>query len=112
MVSREKRGLIKTWTGLRERRGVRFTELIEEPSMAGRCDVRWGTDLWKRRRDCKRRWLALHSFLAGLEQLINPVLNDVVAALNTQCSDVGQKEHAPFLLRQSGQKLNEMGIWR
>ena len=74
-------------------------ELVEEPSLAGRCDVRWGTNLLgKGRRKGERRWLALYSFLPGLEQLINPVLNDVVTALDAQCADVRQKEHASFLL--------------
>jgi hypothetical protein len=45
-----------------------------------------------------RRWLVLYPLLAGLKQLIDPVLNDVVATLNAQCSDVGHKEQAPFLL--------------
>jgi len=68
--------------------------------MAGRCDVRWGADLLgKGGRKGESRWLALYSFLAGLKQLINPVLDDVVAALNTQCSDVGQKEGTSFLLQ-------------
>ena len=68
--------------------------------------------LGKGGRKGERGWLALDSFIAGLKQLINPVLDDVVAALNAQCSDIGQKERASFLLQESGRHLNEMGIWR
>ena len=53
------------------------------------------------------RWLVLYSLLARLEQLINAVLNNFVAALNAQSSDVGHKEQASFLLGRSSQHADE-----
>jgi hypothetical protein len=37
----------------------------------------------------ERGRLVLDSFRAGLKQLVSPVLNDIVAALDTQHSGVG-----------------------
>jgi len=93
-----RRGLADARTGLRVRWGVGL-ELVHEASLTGCRYVRWSADpLGKRGRKGGGRWLVLYSLLARLKQLINPVLNNVVAALNAQCSDVGQKKEAPFLL--------------
>jgi len=50
------------------------------------------------------------SLLIRLKQLIDPVLNDVIAALNAQRSDVGHEESAPFLLKQLNRRLDETGL--
>ena len=92
------RGRVEARGGLRERRGVRL-ELVEESSLTGCCDIGRSTDLVRKgRREVKRRWLMLYSLLAWFKQLVDPVLDDVVVALDAQCSDLAQKERVPFLL--------------
>ena len=102
-----RRGLGDVGTGLRICWGV-GVELVHEMSLAGCRCVRWRTDLLRKGRwKGGGRWLVLHSFLARLEQLINAVLNNVVAALNAQSSNVGHKEQTSFLLGWLNQHTDE-----
>lgn len=83
--------MVDTGAGLGKRRGVRF-ELTVQTSLAGRRDIWRSADLLgKGGRNGQRRWFVLHSLLARFKQLVDPILNDVIAALNAQGPDVGHK---------------------
>lgn len=105
-----RRRLADARTGLRVCWGVRL-ELVHEASLASCCNVRWSAHLLRKRgRKGSGRLLVLYSLLARLEQLIDPVLDNVVAALNAQCSDIGHEEQAPFLLGRLSRCLDEAGF--
>ena len=109
-----RRGLHGTGAGLRKCWSIGLQpELLKQPGLATCCDVRRRTDLLgKRGGNDERRLLILHSLLARLKQLVDPVLNDAEVALNGQRPKVGPKELAPFLLRLLVQHLNEIRRWR
>ena len=94
-----------TGTGLRKRWGG---ELAAKASRAICPDVRWSTDLLRKRgRNGEWRLIVLHPLVARLQQLVDPILDDVVAALNAQCPNVGAEELTSFLLLSLGQRFNE-----
>ena len=101
-----RRGRAGTGTWLRERRSAR--ELATEVSQNGCPDIRWSTDLLRGRRNAKRRRIVLHPFLARLQRLVDPILNDIVATLNAQRSNIGTEELMSFLLWPLGECLDEM----
>lgn len=51
----------------------------------------------KGRRNAERRRLVPHSLLAWLKQLVDPILDHVVATLDVQCPDICHKEQTSFL---------------
>jgi hypothetical protein len=90
------RGLAGTRIRLRERRGV--LELSAEASQASCSDVCRSTDLLGQGgRNAKWRLFTPHSFLARLQQLVDPVLNDVVTTLDAQRPNIGAEELTSFL---------------
>jgi len=89
------RGLAGTRSWLRERRGV--LELSAEASLASCSDVCRSTDLLGQGgRNAKWRLFTPHSLLARLQQLVNPVLDDVVATLDAQRPNIGKEELTSF----------------